>query len=212
MKKYTRPQIKIKCSVCGIMFQAERSKAINGTRKCCSMSCRGRKAASCQEKTGRSPVHGGCAGGVLSPLYRRWSGIKARCHSTANAKYGTYGARGIAMCTEWRESFSEFRNWAMENGFKPNLQIDRIDNNKGYCPSNCRWVTQLQNQANRRRSIIFPSGETTAEVAKRLGMSPNSIRERLRRGMTKTQAMTIKPVPNGYARTSFNLNLWNDSK
>jgi hypothetical protein len=205
MTKHYRPKVKIPCCVCGSMFDAVRSKAKKGVSTCCSKSCRGRKAASMQSSKGRPKKHGACSGGVLSPLYRRWSSMKARCHSKTCSKYGRYGARGIQVCDEWRNSFASFEEWAVGNGFQENLQLDRIDNSKGYSPSNCRWVSCIQNQANRDRSLIFPSGETTAEVAKRLGMAPNSIRERLKRGMSKEQAMTLNPVPNGFARKTFKI-------
>lgn len=206
MKNYKRPQSSAICPVCGKVFTAERSKIARGTRTVCSISCRGRLAVSKQKNGGRKPSHGGCVNGLLSPLYRRWSAMKARCHSTSCVKYGRYGARGITVCEEWRNSFKEFETWALGHGFREDLQIDRIDNEKGYSPENCRWVTCLQNQANRHNSIIFPSGETTAQVGERLGLSPNSIRERLRRGMTLEQAMTIPPVPNGIKRKTFKLN------
>jgi hypothetical protein len=208
MTSHKRPQATMNCLVCNKSFQADRSKVLRGTRKCCSISCRGRVAASKQINGGRKPKHGGCVNGRLSPLYKRWSSMKSRCHSEACAKFGRYGARNIRVCKKWRDSFKAFEEWSRANGFRPELQLDRKDNNKGYSPTNCRWVTCIENQANRHNSLIFPSGETTAQVADRLGMSPNSIRERLKRGMTPEQAMTLKPVPNGYERKTFNLNLW----
>jgi hypothetical protein len=158
-------------------------------------------------KTGRKPTHGGCIGGVLSPIYKRWMGIMGRCHCRSNTRYKDYGGKGIVVCTRWHD-FSEFRRWAEESGFEPSLQIDRIDNSKGYSPRNCRWVTCKKNQANRSRSVIFPDGRTTAEVAASLGMSPKSIYNRLKRGMTMDQAMTMPCVPNGFVRKTFNLGLW----
>lgn len=205
---HRRPQATTTCVVCHKAFQAERSKIAKGKRTCCSKSCRGRIAVSKQTNGGRKPTHGGCVGGKLTPLYSRWSSMKARCHSSTCQKYGRYGARGITMCKEWRDSFRAFERWSLENGFLPELQIDRINNDRGYSPKNCRWITGIENQANRHNSLIFPSGETTAQVAARLGMSPNSIRERLKRGMTPEQAMTLQPVPNGYERKTFKLNLW----
>lgn len=166
-------------------------------------------------KIGRPPLHGGCAGGSLSPLYKRWSGMIGRCHKPKNNKFHRYGADGITVCDEWRKSFSAFELWSSENGFDPSLQIDRIDNNKGYSPENCRWVTPIVNQANRRSSIIFPSGETTAQVAARLGMSPNGIRGRLAAGMPIELAMMLPFTPNGGKRKWFRkskLNLWDDTK
>ncbi len=209
--KYNRPTASMRCKVCGRKFIAERSKVLSGARKCCSKRCRGMVAASLNKNPGRKPVHGACVGGILTALYRRWASMKARCHSASCLKYGRYGARGITVCDEWRDSFAVFRDWAIKSGFREELQIDRIDNDKGYYPANCRWVTCLKNQANRARSIIFPTGETTEEVATRLGMAGNSIRERLRRGMTKQEAMTLPYTPNGGKRKHFkrhHLNLW----
>lgn len=177
--------------------------ADRSNRTCCSKRCRSQRAVSLQTNGGRKPIHGGCVGGVLSPIYRRWSLIKARCHSPSNNKFGVYGARGIHMCQEWRDSFSAFKRWAEIAGFSPELQIDRIDNDLGYSPDNCRWVTLVENQANRRKSIIFPTGETTAQVAARLGMRAHSIRERLKSGMTMELAGSMPFIPNGNQRKTF---------
>jgi len=209
MSIYSRPKSETCCKVCGKLFMAERWKVLKGKQMCCSKSCRGRIAVSFQEPKSRNLKHGGCVGGELSPLYSRWAAIKSRCHSESNVKYGRYGARGIRMCEEWRNSYPAFEKWSLENGFEPSLQIDRIDNSKGYDPSNCRWVTCMKNQSNRDRSIIFPSGETTAEVAKRLGLNPNSIRSRIDRGMPLEIAMVMPKIPNGYERKKFNINKWN---
>lgn len=210
--KYQRPTATTRCVVCGALFLAERFRVVRGMKKCCSISCRGRWAATGATGTGRKPLHGGCVGGKPSPLYRRWAGIKSRCHSKFCVKFGAYGARGIRMCKQWFRSFSKFRDWAVRNGFSPELQIDRIDNGKGYSPSNCRWVTCVQNAANRRRSLIFPTGETTAQVAKRIGLTPSALRYRIQAGMTLRQAMTIPPIPNGQARKTFNVSEWEETK
>ena len=68
---------------------------------------------------------------------------------------------GKTMCGEWKNSFTNFYDWAISNGYKSNLSIDRIDNNKGYEPSNCRWVDMKQQSRNRRntRTITY-KGET----------------------------------------------------
>lgn len=201
--KYQRPMMETQCKACGKMFMAERFRVLRGMKKCCSLSCRGLIGRQSQPKhSGRKPSHGGCAGGKLSRLYVTWSSMKQRCHSESYSKYAQYGARGIKVCPEWRRSFSAFRDWAIRNGYQDNLQIDRINNDLGYEPSNCRWVTPERNSANRRKAIIFPSGETTAQVANRLGLTAQAVRSRLKL-LTPNQASLIPKVPNGGLRKSF---------
>lgn len=85
-----------------------------------------------------------------TPLYAVWNGIIQRCENKNNNGYDNYGGRGIAMCEEWRNSYDVFSKWAKSNGYDNGLQIDRIDNYKGYNPSNCRFVTFSENQKNKR--------------------------------------------------------------
>lgn len=66
-----------------------------------------------------------------------------------------YGGRGINMCDEWKNSFENFYSWAKENGYKENLTIDRIDVNGNYCPENCRWITNKEQQNNKRNNHII---------------------------------------------------------
>jgi hypothetical protein len=80
-------------------------------------------------------------------LYSRWNSMRTRVSN--NKKYGhRYFQRGITVCPEWND-FGTFAEWAVKNGFSPDLDLDRIDNDKGYCPDNCRFVTKAENTRNR---------------------------------------------------------------
>lgn len=83
-------------------------------------------------------------------LWYLWRHMKARCYCKTNPAFRRYGGRGITVCEEWQNDFQSFYDWAMANGYQDNLFIDRIDNDKGYSPDNCRWATQKQQIKNRR--------------------------------------------------------------
>lgn len=94
-------------------------------------------------------------------LYRIWQAMKNRCYNKHRKSYQNYGSRGIKVCGEWLSDFVAFYNWAINNGYKENLSIDRIDNNRCYSPDNCRWTdnkTQAQNRRSNRNYTI--NGET----------------------------------------------------
>lgn len=83
-------------------------------------------------------------------LHRIWSGMKARCNRKTCPAYPNYGGRGITVCSEWEHSFIEFYNWAISHGYRDDLSIDRINNDKGYSPDNCRWATRHEQRINQR--------------------------------------------------------------
>ena len=92
-------------------------------------------------------------------ISRRLIYMKNRCYNIKNTRYKDYGAKGITICNEWLEDKRKFIDWALQNGFSPELSIDRIDNNKGYSPDNCRWVNQsIQSQNTRKIHSTNTSG------------------------------------------------------
>ena len=78
--------------------------------------------------------------------------MKQRCTNPNKANYERYGGRGISVCKEWSESFKSFYDWAISNGYRDDLTLDRIENDGNYEPGNCRWATPKEQAANRRNS------------------------------------------------------------
>ena len=96
-------------------------------------------------------------------LYDCYNNIKKRCYDKNCDHYKWYGAEGKGLCIEWlgEHGFEHFSEWAFENGYKEGLQIDRIDNSKGYSPDNCRWATRKINCRNKRNNHVATiNGET----------------------------------------------------
>jgi len=83
-------------------------------------------------------------------LYKIWFGMKSRCYNNNTKGFENWGGRGIIVCDEWLNDFLSFYNWALKNGYKDNLSIDRINNNGNYEPNNCRFITIQEQQKNKR--------------------------------------------------------------
>ena len=88
-------------------------------------------------------------GGYGTRLYNIWRGMKTRCHNPNDKDYPHYGGKGITVCSEWADDFACFQRWALKNGYERHLTIDRIDNDSGYLPSNCEWITNGKNAIKR---------------------------------------------------------------
>ena len=117
----------------------------------------------------------------FTPEYKSWQSMKDRCHNASSKDYPRYGARGIRVCDRWLNSFENF--FADMGPRTKGQSIDRIDNNSGYEPSNCRW-TNNTTQANNRRSTRFVTlnGETksVSEWARIVGISFVAMSKRLK--------------------------------
>ena len=129
-------------------------------------------------------------------LYRIWGGMKRRCYEKTHKDYPRYGKRGIKICVEWLNNFKSFYDWAITHGYDDSLTIDRIDNNGGYEPDNCKWST-VKEQNNHRRSTRFitHNNETLnfKQWADRAGIKPSSLRRRIYKlGWSFEKAVTTK--------------------
>lgn len=123
-----------------------------------SLVCGQTKSCGCLEKEVKKTMHLK-HGMAKTRLWKIWCGIKDRCNRPNNRDYPRYGGRGISMCDEWKDDFQAFHDWAIENGYRDDLTIDRIDNNGNYEPGNCRWVTRKEQTRNRNNTIKIPLAE-----------------------------------------------------
>lgn len=136
-------------------------------------------------------------------LFRIWSNMKSRCYNSNFPDYKNYGMRGISICDEWINDFMSFHTWAIDNGYKENLTIDRIDVNGDYCPKNCRWVTLYQQSINKRTNhfvVLNGVRKTLQEWCDEFGINRKTVCDRLRRGWDIQTALT-KEVDRRWSRS-----------
>lgn len=103
-------------------------------------------------------------GHYYNRLYRIWYGMIKRCEDNKDQDYRLYGGRGIRVCEEWKD-YDRFYRWAIYNGYKQNLSIERKDVNGDYCPKNCKWVSLRMQATNKRNSRRTDYGESLTELA-----------------------------------------------
>lgn len=127
----------------------------------------------------------------LPRLYNIWRVMKSRCDFPNVKSWMRYGGRGIKVCDEWR-NYLVFKSWALNNGYAANLTIERIDNDGGYCPDNCRWAT-INEQALNKSNTLFVTykGERLPlkTLCRRANRNYYSIRSRLVRGWSEADAL-----------------------
>lgn len=118
-----------------------------------------------QKTTERNTIHGFSK----TRIYKEWKAMKERCYRMTHQYYNYYGGKGIEVCEEWKNSFKNFYEWAINNGYQDDLTLDRMDNNKDYMPNNCKWSTQIEQANNRTNNIeVFYDNDwrSVNEVAK----------------------------------------------
>lgn len=153
-------------------------------------------------------------------LYHVWQGIKSRCNNPNERNYYNYGGRGITVCDEWESDYLKFKEWAYSTGYDKNAPfgectIDRIDVNGNYEPSNCRWITNAEQQknkrpssewkkrSNKRRSFVIFNGKTTSkyDLCQKFGISVETFNYRVNtKGMTVEEALKTPKMAEGRPR------------
>lgn len=130
-----------------------------------------------------------------SPIYAIWRAAKKRCSDPTYPEYKSYGGRGISMCPEWVASFQSFYEHIGPRP-SPEYSLDRIDNDRGYEPGNVRWATREEQASNKRTNrIVEYDGErtTVTRLARRLGLEPYIVRNRMSQGWSVSDAVS-RPV------------------
>ena len=121
---------------------------------------------------------------AVKRLHNIWHGMKQRCNNPHATGYCYYGEKGIKVCKEW-SAFIPFAKWALANGYTNSLSIDRIDSNKDYEPSNCRWVTAKTqcNNTSRNVKVSFKGTILTiGQLASMYGINYRTLHNRIFRG------------------------------
>lgn len=165
---------------CGAEVQADRQDLVRGSTKSCGCYIR--------EKTRARKKHGM----HNTPEYKAWVAMRSRCTRPTNPAWDDYGGRGITVCKRWLESFAAFYE---DMGPRPSEDhsLDRIDNNRGYYPHNCRWATSLtQNHNLRSNHRVTHEGETLtlAEWSERTGIPKSVLGKRIHAGWPPEEALT----------------------
>jgi hypothetical protein len=130
------PYVLCRCA-CGRTEQMNSIGNIKRVHKACKL-CKADNTSKVRKTHGMSGTR----------IYRTWAGMKDRCHNPNSYTRKYHGDLGIQVCQEWLDSFEAFYEWAMANGYRDDLFIDRINGDGFYCPENCRWVTQPENARN----------------------------------------------------------------
>lgn len=186
-KGYKKPQYECVCD-CGNKKVVERGNLLTGNTTSCG----------CYKKEldhKRFLRHGYAEN--PDKLYQKWLSMRNRCLNPNATGYENYGGRGIKVCAEW-DDYEVFREWAIDQGYKEGLTIDRIDVDGNYEPNNCRFTT-MKEQNNNRRTTNFHTynGKTQSEMkwAEEYGISYEALKTRLKYGWSFEDALNTPVKP-----------------
>lgn len=157
---------------CGEMRVVQASALKNGTARSCG--CLHKDIVTRHGETG-------------TRLHNIWRSMKRRCDNPNCREYKWYGGKGVHVCKEWSDSFEAFRDWALANGYSDDLSIDRIDGNRNYEPSNCRWATPYEQQNNKSNTNYLTILGVTRPLiywVKRYGLKYSTVKNRISYGWT----------------------------
>lgn len=171
------------CQYCGKQFIVKKKN-----QKYCCLKCATQAQQSCEDEFGHK-----------KRLHQIWTNMKMRCFDSNQSVYSYYGGRGITVCEDWKNSFKQFYDWALNNGYQSHLTLDRIDVNGNYEPNNCRWTTyevQSNNKTCNRFITYNNQTKTIGQWAKITGLTWDIIDWRLKKGWPIEQVLNFPRCKN----------------
>lgn len=159
----------------------ETTVSINSLRTGNSKSC-----GCLQKEIAKKYRHSTTHGKFGTRIYQTWSAMKSRCYNSKVDSYKRYGARGITVCEDWKNDFTKFYEWAMNNGYEDDLTIERLNANGNYSPNNCTFIPGNQQSNNRRCSIFVKIGNETRNITgweKATGIGRMTLYRRYHKGL-----------------------------
>lgn len=182
---------KVRCD-CGNEFIVRGGVLKNGHTQSCG--CLQREQTSKSRTThglSRNPLTG-----KRDKLYRVFAGMKERCYNPHHDMFRYYGGSGVSICEAWLNDYSAFHQWAITNGYKEGLTIERVNTFGNYEPSNCKWIPMSEQSKNRRNNRILTFNGQTKKViewAEITSLPGTLIIQRIKRGWSIEKSLTQKP-------------------
>lgn len=182
------PGVKCECD-CGNIKIVRRSDFLSGKSKSCGCLIKefnSNRTTNLKESNVSLSKRLGVDLKIVNKILSSYKAMRYRCYNPNHVSYKNYGKRGIKVCDEWLYDRSKFLEWAVNNGYREGLSIDRIDVNGNYEPSNCRWATTSEQARNMRNNVeIFYNGERfiLTDLSKKLHIEEKILRPIAKRGI-----------------------------